>query len=165
MSSNGNFYALLAICAGNSPFAGVLMLSLICVWINGWVNNREACDLRRHRAHYAVIVIARNANDNRHHQSDTCNDNVMIWKQFPHYWPFVMANHQLILFKKDLECGVFALSYWLPEEAVEKTVVSVLRRIEAHATPQKYAFYVGLLFDKSNIVYQWDPEARTNANR
>ena len=32
-------------------------LSLICVWINGWVNNREAGDLRRHRAHYDVTVI------------------------------------------------------------------------------------------------------------
>ena len=34
-----------------------LMFSLICVWINGWVNNREAGDLRRHRAHHNVIVM------------------------------------------------------------------------------------------------------------
>ena len=33
------------------------MFSLICVWINGWVNNREAGDLRRHRAHYDVNVM------------------------------------------------------------------------------------------------------------
>ena len=26
-------------------------------WINGWVNNREAGDLIRHRAHYDVIVM------------------------------------------------------------------------------------------------------------
>ena len=26
-------------------------------WINGWVNNREAGDLRRHRAHYDVTVM------------------------------------------------------------------------------------------------------------
>ena len=26
-------------------------------WINGWVNNREAGDLRRHRAHYDIIVM------------------------------------------------------------------------------------------------------------
>ena len=32
------------------------MFSLICVWINGWVNNREAGNLRRYRAHYDVIV-------------------------------------------------------------------------------------------------------------
>ena len=49
------FSALLAICVGNSPVAGefpaqsqwrgALMFSLICVWMNGWVNNREAGDL------------------------------------------------------------------------------------------------------------------------
>ena len=36
---------------------GALMFSLICVWINGWVNNGEAGDLRRHRAHYDVTVM------------------------------------------------------------------------------------------------------------
>ena len=61
------FSALLAICAGNSPvpvnsphkgqWHGAFMFSLICVWINGWVNNREAGDLRRHRAHYDVTVM------------------------------------------------------------------------------------------------------------
>ena len=33
------------------------MFSLICAWINRWVNNREAGDLRRYRAHYGVIVM------------------------------------------------------------------------------------------------------------
>ena len=61
------FSALLALCGGihrssvTSPHKGqwrrALMFSLICVWINGWVNNRETDDLRRHRAHYDVIVI------------------------------------------------------------------------------------------------------------
>ena len=45
----------------NSPhkyqWRGALMFSLICVWINGWVNNREAGDLRRYRAHYDVLVM------------------------------------------------------------------------------------------------------------
>ena len=35
---------------------GAFMFSLICGWINRWVNNREAGDLRRYRAHYDVIV-------------------------------------------------------------------------------------------------------------
>ena len=47
----------------NSPhkgqWRGALMFSLICVWINGWVNNRKTGDLRRHRAHYDVIVMFR----------------------------------------------------------------------------------------------------------
>ena len=45
----------------NSPhkgqWRGALMFSLICAWINRWVNNREAGDLRRYRAHYDVIVM------------------------------------------------------------------------------------------------------------
>ena len=36
---------------------GALMFSLICAWINAWVNNREAGDLRRYRAHYDVTVM------------------------------------------------------------------------------------------------------------
>ena len=61
------FSALLALCAGNSlvpvnsphkgQWRGALMLSLICAWINDWVNNREAGDLRRHRGHYDVNVM------------------------------------------------------------------------------------------------------------
>ena len=55
------FSALLAICAGNSPvqWRGALRFSLICVWINGQINNREAGDLRRYRAHYDVTVMGR----------------------------------------------------------------------------------------------------------
>ena len=34
-------------------------------WIYGWVNNREAGDLRRHRAHYDVIVMI----TNKHHRT------------------------------------------------------------------------------------------------
>ena len=45
----------------NSPhkgqWCGALMFSLICVWINDWVNNREAGDLRRYRAHCDVTVM------------------------------------------------------------------------------------------------------------
>ena len=36
---------------------GVLMYLLICVWINRWVNDHEAGDLRRHRALYDVTVM------------------------------------------------------------------------------------------------------------
>ena len=43
----------------NSPhkgqWHGTLMFSLICVWINGWVNNREAGDLTRYYAQYDII--------------------------------------------------------------------------------------------------------------
>ena len=45
----------------NSPhkgqWRGAFMFSLICAWINRWVNSSEAGDLRRHRTNYDVIVI------------------------------------------------------------------------------------------------------------
>ena len=40
-----------------SQWRGALMFSLIWVWINGWVNNREAGDLRRYRVHYDVTIM------------------------------------------------------------------------------------------------------------
>ena len=36
---------------------GCLMFSFVCTWINGWVNDRGAGDLRRYHAHYDVIVM------------------------------------------------------------------------------------------------------------
>ena len=62
------FFALLAICAGNSPapgdFPSQRPVTRSCdVFfsdlrkINGWVKNREAGDLKRYRAHYDVIIM------------------------------------------------------------------------------------------------------------
>ena len=59
------FSTLLAFCAVNSPvlpvnsphkgqWRGALMFSLICACTNGCANNRDAGDLRRHRAHYSL---------------------------------------------------------------------------------------------------------------
>ena len=46
----------------NSPhkgqWRGALMFSLICARINGWVNNRLAGDLRRHRTDFDVTVMS-----------------------------------------------------------------------------------------------------------
>ena len=59
----GTFYALLTLCAGNSPhndqWRGASIFSLICTWTSDWVNNRDADDLRRHRSHYDVPVMVR----------------------------------------------------------------------------------------------------------
>ena len=56
----------------NSPhkgqWRGALMFSLICVWINGWVNNREAGDLRRYHAHYDVTVMEHVHDDTSWHR-------------------------------------------------------------------------------------------------
>ena len=65
---NGKISALLALCAGNSPVTGEFLaqrpvtpsfdVSLVCIWTNGSVNNRDAGDLRRYRAHYDVTITS-----------------------------------------------------------------------------------------------------------
>ena len=57
----------------NSPhkgqWRGALMFSLICAWINSWVNNCEAGDLRRYRAHYDVTVTLKSEYVNKTKQN------------------------------------------------------------------------------------------------
>ena len=36
---------------------GALMFPLICAWTNGWVNNQDAGDLRRHRTQHGITVM------------------------------------------------------------------------------------------------------------
>ena len=60
----------------NSPhkgqWRGALVLSLICAWINGWVNNREAGDLRRHSAHYDVTLTIHSLALRNHQRESPC---------------------------------------------------------------------------------------------
>ena len=70
----------------NSPhkgqWRGALMFTLICARINGWVNNREAGDLRRHRTHYDVIVMFINLLTQKHRHNQN---------------PFRCSQHQSLL--------------------------------------------------------------------
>ena len=68
-SSNGNLFRLTGPLWGKPPvtggfphkgqYRGALVFSLFCAWTNSWANNREAGDLRRHRAHHDVTVISK----------------------------------------------------------------------------------------------------------
>ena len=59
-SSNGNIFRVTDPLWGKSTghrWRGALMFSLTCTWTNGWASNRDACDMRSHRADYAVVVL------------------------------------------------------------------------------------------------------------
>ena len=92
----------------NSPhkgqWRGALMFSLIRAWINDWVNNRKAGDLRHNRAHYDVSV--------------------MVVKYVPEWWQWRhnerdgVSNHQprdcLLnrLFKAQIQKNIKAPRHW-----------------------------------------------------
>ena len=76
----------------NSPhkgqWNGALIFSLNCVWINSLANNRETGDLRRHHAHYDVIVMdqyillyLQKIQKCNHHLTNTASTHFM---QLPH---------------------------------------------------------------------------------
>ena len=67
---------------------GALMFSLIWAWMNGWINNGKASDLRHYLAHYEVTVMTggsfniktlssqyENFHYNRNTVLSLCNDN------------------------------------------------------------------------------------------
>ena len=71
----------------NSPhkgqWRGALMFSLVGVWINGWVNNNEAGNLRRYRAYYDVTVII------------TYNPTIQTCKH-SHHWQYWLISREQI---------------------------------------------------------------------
>ena len=50
-SSNGNIFRV------TGRRRGDFIYPLICAWTKGWVNNRDAGDLKLHRDHYDVTVM------------------------------------------------------------------------------------------------------------
>ena len=71
MSSNGNIFRVTGLLCGEftgrrwipltkASDAGLWCFLWSLPWINGWVNTREAGNLRCHHAHYDVIVMKKN---------------------------------------------------------------------------------------------------------
>ena len=81
--SNGNIFRVTGHLCGEftgprwipRQWSGALMASLMCPWINGWVNNDEAGDLRRYRTHCDVTVMWCMMANWRHRASDILVNN------------------------------------------------------------------------------------------
>ena len=110
----------------NSPhkgqWRGALMFPLICAWTNAWMNNREAGDLRRNRAHYDVIVMifcflpciyminslmisAENWEQKKHNKSKS----VIIYLQFITYITFPKSTEITMLLRYGILYNLYLL--------------------------------------------------------
>ena len=61
-----------------------LMFSLICVWTNGWANNRDASYLRRQFTYYDITVMTSHQNTLGSEQKKHVSDNILkyiFWKE------------------------------------------------------------------------------------
>ena len=130
------------------------MFSLIWVWINGWINYIEAGHLRRHRAHYDVIVMtpvrskifnwnlnnpSRNAIERncyvqqfwsailiRPRWVKCCYDDVIKWKHFPRYWYL---------------CGEFTSHRWIPHTKASDADVFFDLRLNKPLSKQSWGWW------------------------
>ena len=83
------FSALLSLCAGNSPVTGDFSSQWPVTWSfdvffhmclsNGWVNIRNAGDLRRHRVHNDVTVMWKVNKKNNYKEFTLNKINVYKW--------------------------------------------------------------------------------------
>ena len=125
------FSALLAFestaVTGDSPhkdqWRGALMFSSICARTNGWVNNGDACDKRRHRAHYALIVMSygflRGSKSINVYLNVLCKlydiyIGNMQWQpnlQQTSIWYRLSFSHTNCLYSKEYECNNHRLCY------------------------------------------------------
>ena len=136
------FSALLALCAGNSPvpvnsphkgqWRRTLMFSLICAWINDWVNNPEAADLRRHRGHYGVNVTYEKCT-RRMFATQYCWDRLKRWN-------LCMTPSRCIT-----KMGLFgSIDKYFHEMAyLKSTVCTFLQK------------YITVIFDTSHVAVYW----------
>ena len=115
---------------------GAVMFSLICAWVNVWVNNGEACDLRRHRAHYDVTVmrISRHGIDITGYEGARVHvfhaggfqryADVIKWKHVLRYWPSVRESigHWWIPLTKASDAELWRFLWSAFEQTVEQTI-------------------------------------------
>ena len=85
----------------NSPhkgqWHGALMFSLICIWTDDWVNNRDACHLRCHHAHYDITVMIKRSKIEICQDQNTavgmCKSRKMLMMSWADSWSSIFSVH------------------------------------------------------------------------
>ena len=126
MSSNGNIFRVTGHLCGEftshrwipctkASDVELWCFFFICAWINGRVNNREAGDLRRHRAHHDVTVMVDGKLPPLMLKLTHCCGLLMSYGgiDMGHYWPmwwFVSWRHLVITWTNVDQLGSVAFT-------------------------------------------------------
>ena len=99
---------------------GALMFSLICAWTNGWVNNRDAGDSRRHRGHYDVTVMYCK-HITKHNKARTMCMIIEVWciQNWPYVpsWPDMNADSEVFRRWMQYPINMFMRFWWMWPES------------------------------------------------
>ena len=150
------------------------MFSLICAWINRWVNHGEASDLRHHHAHYDVTVMEKSYPNQEmvitcHWieipsavQTPCMHGVVMTWKRFPHYWPFMWQFHPSSMDSPHIMRSFVAFFVPGPNKLLNKQ--SNCRRFETpwRSYMANEIWYMEFIFGNVMIYLHFPPEISLN---
>ena len=134
---------------------GALMFSLICVWINGWVNNREAGDLRRHCAHYDVIVIpvrwtTRGKNINCNERNLVCINLVKTYPvPFLRWWFTVQWRTAYLN-----QCGLITNQILVDITWIKINILRPRQMVDIFQTTVSNAFFLSKMYDL-RLQFHW----------
>ena len=121
---------------------GALMFSLICARINGWVYNGGAGDLRRHRAHYDVIVMTR-----------TYFTAIYAWRRLcPKLdtWPWILSDNGKRLLPEKLIC----FNDFLVKKYIDNSLINTQRNINVMACQSSYIYiYIHIISNNDTQIY------------
>ena len=132
----------------------LLMFSLMCAWINGWVNNREGGDLRRHRTPYDVTVIRQSWTNPQYHCLRIKCDRVSKLNQQLYIYVLPETGHS----SKLAHTGVKIWDY-------HTIVVSVLHGLSVVQCPSAVGivFLTQFLWHETNVLDNWQLAALTQS--
>ena len=97
-------------------WGGALMFPLICVWINSWVSNREAGDLRRYQAlcdvAVMIVVIAVDIHGvsihtwlhlkNKNKNAERHTAHTVVWWPNPKQWVIVHTSDLMMIIRQSI---------------------------------------------------------------
>ena len=150
-SSDGNIFRVTGPLCGELtahrwiPLTKASDAELLCFlwsasWIIGWVNNREAGDFRRHRAHYDFIVITLSTLlTKKPHVTkfltlfdiETPYGDIDLGQHWLTLWRVAWRRHVIIRYKAVLSSNVFCgmhlrvISQWMSMNLIHKTCLEM----------------------------------------
>ena len=123
---------------------GTLVFSLVCAWANGWANNRDAGDLRRHRPHYDLTVMFRILKG-MPHLTVCC----LTSSGFLHRLQFDGAIFQKHFIMEDIQNDICIIDvcYWNVEKPIDVMIPNLLSFAEPKVAHSSYCYVFAWLWD------------------
>ena len=101
-------------------------------WINGWVNNREAWDMRCHRYHYDVIVMVKRVRVTSHSRAQ-----------------LRCTSHPYTLYGWASRCNVSALNMMtISQNVTTNRRTRSYTKMNAHSIMVTWPWYYNFIFDR-----------------